>query len=408
MVHFARSGDREALRLGLASALHYLDVDTIHYSSKRADWAAAQHVHSHSTFGHHTAQGPDMQHAGYVQGLIWYSYFTGEPIGLLGAQGIADWVLRNLGVQTTSMERALGHPLMTLNDLYEATWNETYLRGSAQLVDEALKWEDPARSGFLAPITESPAYYSGSPFCGGLLPSALLKFNSWAHRPEIDQMLARVAQWTLTDVWCPPANIRGKGGSPRGHGAPGNIASHSRLMSHVFARTGDPLFFVVPQKSLLAGFGDDPEPIGTRTTGLVFNYLPWFLTTLHENGDPQPESLLKVQSQPEEITVGKGGAVQVRFTLRNTGPTAVADLKTSFHSRLDFQVTLVGTAGQASNGTYVLPPGGVLELRYAIRAPERINLTCQYNCTAYGHLSALYRREGKSHFAHAWVKIGME
>jgi hypothetical protein len=179
-------------------------------------------------------------------------------------------------------------------------------------------------------------------------------------------------------------------------------------MSHVFARTGDPLFFVVPQKSLLAGFGDAPEPIGTRTTGLVLNYLPWFLTTLHEHGDPQPESLLKVQSQPEEITVGKGGAVQVRFTLRNTGPTAVEDLKTSFHSRLDFQVTLVGTAGQASSGTYVLPPGGVLELRYAIRAPERINLTCQYNGTAYGHLSALYRREGKSHFAHAWVKIGME
>ena len=86
MVHFVRSGDRAALRLGLAGALHYLDVDTIHYSSQHADWAAAQHTHSHATFGHHTAQGPDMHHAGYVQGLIWYSYFTGEPIGLLGAK----------------------------------------------------------------------------------------------------------------------------------------------------------------------------------------------------------------------------------------------------------------------------------------------------------------------------------
>ena len=31
-----------------------------------------------ATFGHHTAQGPDFNHAGYVQGLILYSYFTGE------------------------------------------------------------------------------------------------------------------------------------------------------------------------------------------------------------------------------------------------------------------------------------------------------------------------------------------
>ena len=39
MVQFARTGDRQALDLGLASALHYLDVDTVHYSSQHADWA---------------------------------------------------------------------------------------------------------------------------------------------------------------------------------------------------------------------------------------------------------------------------------------------------------------------------------------------------------------------------------
>jgi hypothetical protein len=110
-----------------------------------------------------------MHHAGYVQGLIWYSYFTGEPAGILGARGIADWALRNLKPETNvgGMERALGHPLMTLNDVYEATWDDRYLRGSAALVDWALKWEHPVRSGFLAPITEEPAYYSGS-----TLPSA--------------------------------------------------------------------------------------------------------------------------------------------------------------------------------------------------------------------------------------------
>ena len=182
MVHFVRTGDRDALRIGLASALHYLDVDTIHYSARNAEWAGAQRVHSHGTYGHHTAAGPDMQHAGYVRGLIWYSYFTGEPIGILGARGIADWVLAQDRPETNvgGMERALGHPLMTLNDVYEATWEERYLEGSARLTDWALKWEHPVRGGFLAPITESPAYYSGSSFCGGLLPAALLQFNGWA------------------------------------------------------------------------------------------------------------------------------------------------------------------------------------------------------------------------------------
>src|SRR5262249_24915598 len=66
LVHFARTGDREALALGLAGAQHYVDVDTIHYSSRHADWARAPHTHSHGTFGHHTAQGPNMSHAGYV------------------------------------------------------------------------------------------------------------------------------------------------------------------------------------------------------------------------------------------------------------------------------------------------------------------------------------------------------
>ncbi|MGE3821528.1 MAG: hypothetical protein AB7I30_19120, partial [Isosphaeraceae bacterium] len=77
LVHFARTGDRDALRLGLAGAQHYVDVDVVHYSSQQPDWFRAQHTHSHDRFGHHTAQGPNMNHAGYVQGLILATYLTG-------------------------------------------------------------------------------------------------------------------------------------------------------------------------------------------------------------------------------------------------------------------------------------------------------------------------------------------
>jgi DUF1680 family protein len=97
-----------------------------------------------------------MHHAGYVQGLIWYSYFTGDPTGIAGAKTIADWVLHNLKPESNvgHMERAVGHPLMTLTDVYESTGEEKYLRGAARLVDWAEKWEHPVHGGFLAPITE--------------------------------------------------------------------------------------------------------------------------------------------------------------------------------------------------------------------------------------------------------------
>jgi hypothetical protein len=400
LVQFARTGDSQALDLGLASALHYLDVDTVHYSSQHADWARAQHVHSHGTFGHHTAQGPDMHHAGYVQGLIWYSYFTGDPVGIEGAKGIADWVLKNSKIHVIGMERQLGHPLTTLNDVYEATGEEQYLQGAARLVDQALKWEHPLRSGFLAPITESPAYYSGSTFCSGILPSALLKFNSWAKQPEIDAMLERVAQWTLTDMWFPPSNIYTKGGSPRRGGDGQQIASHLRLMDYLFDRTGDPLFLVIPRECIVRGFGEKAKPIGTRSTGLVLNNVPWFVTTLQEYGDPQPDPQLTV-SVPYKLVLAPGGETATVIRVTNKGSTTITDFRTSFHSRVDFHTS-------QTNVPKAIEPGETVEFASQVTAPNQVNLQCLCNRVAYGHWTALYRRGQSVHLAHAPITISLE
>jgi hypothetical protein len=300
------------------------------------------------------------------------------------------------------MERALGHPLTTLNDVYEATGDEKYLKGAARLVDQAMKWEHPLRSGFLAPITESPAYYSGSPFCGGLLPSAVLKFNSWANQPEIDAMLERVALWTLTDVWRPPANILTKGGSPRRGGDGQQIASHLRLMGNMFSRTGDPLFLVVPREAVVRGFGASSKSIGTRSTGLVFNNVPWFLSMLQDFGDPQPDPGLELTAPAEAVRVSRGKETSVVFKVKNTGSTPITDLRASFHPRLDFHTSDPPELPQS------IAPGQTIELAYRIVAPSLVNLECSYNRIAYGHFSALYRRAQKDHLAHAAVKVSLE
>jgi len=402
MVQFARTGDRQALDLGLASALHYLDVDTVHYSSQHADWARAQHVHSHGTFGHHTAQGPDMHHAGYVQGLIWYTYFTGDPPGIEGSKGIADWVLRNSKIHVIGMERQLGHPLTTLNDVYEATGDEKYLKGAARLVDQAIKWEHPLRSGFLAPITESPAYYSGSTFCSGILPSALLKFNSWARQPYIDEMLERVARWTLTDMWRPPANIYTKGGSPRRGGDGQQIASHLRLMDYMFSRSGDPVFLVVPRECIVRGFGENARPIGTRSTGLVLNNVPWFVTTLLNNGDPQPDQQLEVAATSAEISVSRGDEVSVVVRLKNNGTAPISDLRASLQPRVDFRTSQQPVLPKS------IAPGETIELTYKLEAPSQVNVQCLCNRVAYAHWSAIYRRDQTVHLAHGPVTISLQ
>ncbi len=403
LVHFARTGDRAALQLGLASAQHYLDVDTIHYSSQHADWARAQRVHSHATFGHHSAQGPDYNHAGYVQGLIWHSYLLGEPTGIAGARGIADWASRRTPILTNGMERLIGHALMTCNDVYEATGEEKYLRASAGLVDQALKWEHPIRSGFLARIFEAPAFYSGCPFDNGVISAGLIKFNQWARVPEVDAMLTRFAQWTLTDTWIAGNALASKGGSPRKGGSAQHIGNQGRLMSYVYAVTKDPFYLAVPAKLAAIGFAANAKPIpGTRSTGLIYNYLPWLLATVHANGDPQPEATLEVAATGGDVALSPGARHVVTLTLRNTGTTPLRDFRASFHARRDFTIHALQPAPA------MLAPGATAECRYEIQAPAEVNLSCDYNQIAYAHWTALYARGDAARFAHRVVKITLQ
>jgi hypothetical protein len=331
-----------------------------------------------------------MHHAGYVQGLIWYSYFTGDPTGIAGAKTIADWVLHNLKPEENvgHMERALGHPLMTLTDDYEATGEEQYLRGAARLVDWAEKWEHPVHSGFLAPITEQPAYYSGSGFNSGLIEAGLMKFNSWADLPEIDSMLERDARFLLTEMWRPPAGIMSKGGSPRRSAEARHVSSHLRLLRAEYLRTKDPLFLAVPREMLVDGFGAKAREFGPRDTGLVFNYLPWYLSMLRDLGDPQPDAQLQMTP--------KGNAC---ISIHNAGAEAVEHLRVSYQPRLDF--TIVKRPAFPDH----LAAGATVELCGEVRPPERINLTSDYNRVSYAQWSASFDRDGKLRMAHAWIKI---
>ena len=207
----------------------------------------------------------------------------------------------------------------------------------------------------------------------------------------------RVAKWTLTDMWYPPANIHTKGGSPRRGGDGQQIASHLRLMDYVFHRTHDPLFLVLPRECMVRGFGENAKQIGTRSTGLVLNNVPWFITTLQEFGDPQPDSQLVI-SLPKEVGMAPGDAAAAVVRVTNTGTTAITDLQASFQSRVDFRI------GQAEERN-TIAPGETIELTYQVAAPADVNSQCLCNRVAYGHWSAIYRRGQSVHFGHAPISI---
>src|SRR6185369_8155459 len=165
-------------------------------------------------------------------------------------------------------------------------------------------------------------------------------------------------------------------------------------------RTGDPLFLVVPRECIVRGFGENAKSIGTRSTGLVLNNVPWFVSTLQEYGDPQPDPQLTVSlASKTALKPGNEASVVVRIT--NKGSTPITDLRASFHSRVDFRTS--GT--EAPNA---VASGETVELTYKLAAPSLVNTQCLCNRVAYAHWSAIYRRDQAVHLGHAPLTISLE
>jgi len=151
----------------------------------------------------------------------------------------------------------------------------------------------------------------------------------------------------------------------------------------------------------VGGFRGAGQEFGTRSTGLVFNYVPWFLELLTELGQPAPAKEVTVKSKAETLRMRRGETMEACFTLSNGGPEAVTSIAASFQPRLDF--TVVRMAAVPAR----LEAGASARLCYGLRAPERINLSTQYNRESYAQWSALMQGPGGPRMAHAWVKVEM-
>ena len=88
--------------------------------------------------------------------------------------------------------------------------------------------------------------------------------------------------------------------------------------------------------------------------------------------------------------------------MTNKSSQPVDDLRVSFESRLDFEISVKQPPPSR------LMPGQAVECVYEVRAPKQVNLSCEYNSMAFAHWSALYRRGNEAHLAHLPVKITLQ
>jgi hypothetical protein len=345
LLHFFRSGNLRALEAGLAGAEHSTFVDHIHYSLPYPGDVGMQWVHSHRHFGHHFGDRPDKFHVGFVQGMIWHSYLTGDMAGIRAAAEIADWASalvlplsphRRQRAQpeefTWAQRRIVGNALLALMTAYEATENEIHLKAASQLVDWVFKWENPIHGGL-------PAHDNGRMGMFGrwsrIIHAGTIAYNEWVESPDVDRMLERFARALLASD---SAQIAGEG----------------RLFAYVYTRTWDPLFLSA-RSHMEAGNIEH----SIRNIGLNMSHSPWFIGALAGAGAPSFDSqaeLTLVPAAPEDRA-----EQDLVFVLRNTGHGRMEGIQPSLQPGIAVRIVA------APERVPLLEPGQSAQLRYRVR-----------------------------------------
>jgi len=178
---FAASGQSRYADAMVAAARHFMDVDTIHFSSSRPQWVGMNHPKNplHFTFD---LGGIDLGHT-WTEGLLSYYLFSGDERALEVARGIGDHLAARIRRgQVKGNPRQWGWPQIALVALYEITGDDSYRRAAA----------DYARGGMAAHPPEVRGDWKL-----GVLAEGLAYTDSVASEPPIRAWLSRYAAAVL-------------------------------------------------------------------------------------------------------------------------------------------------------------------------------------------------------------------
>jgi hypothetical protein len=210
-VYYLRTGQRKYFRFAEAKSEHTEDVDFIHKDPKNERIVGLMHYHNVFDW----SGGPSPSHS-LIGGLMLHYYLTGNRRAFDVARGAADNAVRaqTIGgvVRGKGLNREVTGPLMTLLEVYEATWEKRY-RDVIDTTLAVIRRASDGQTGAL-PVSlytgigayEDEVWAEGvdnrTDYPGGMLFHILFESHRLFATPWIRDWIIRIADSWLYDVRC--------------------------------------------------------------------------------------------------------------------------------------------------------------------------------------------------------------
>lgn len=219
LLQFVRSADRRAFLAGSVAAVHFRDVDTIHYSENPDD-VGTIYFHSLCHTGGYYPSGFKGMADGYlrgghnlghiwVDGLLDHFFLTGDRRSLEVATRIGLKVAFRV---TTDFDfgncRSAGWPLILTMAMYNATYDKAYLNAAKIMVEKVLQRQTPDRGGWVRRLSgghcrHTPPHYGNAAFMVGVLLSGLKKYHRETQDERVAKSIIAASDYLINELWIP-------------------------------------------------------------------------------------------------------------------------------------------------------------------------------------------------------------
>jgi len=234
-----RTGRRAYFDRGLAMALHYSSIDTLHgRAAETARGLCWTHSFNHvgtqrepgellslgdrqirqylELYGNSMLQGAiDPQGHIYQEGNWIYAALTGDRF----LRDVAERICRHQASRLTvnfhfTIERSGGWPLINAVGAYRHSGDPFYLNAARIMIQRCLERQDPQTGGWLhqPPLSETDGEKTlgGKAFAVGILSNGILRYLDAEprDRPDVRRMAVRGADWLMQEAWNPDKGFR--------------------------------------------------------------------------------------------------------------------------------------------------------------------------------------------------------